>query len=65
MRCPMCGKPVSWKGNPNRPFCSERCKLLDLDNWLSGRYRIGASSVSDDQSPAEERPDPERRRDRD
>ncbi len=28
------------KGSPFRPFCSERCKLIDLDNWLAGRYRI-------------------------
>ncbi len=28
------------KGNPFRPFCSERCKLIDLGNWLGGRYRI-------------------------
>jgi len=29
-----------YKDNPYRPFCSERCKLIDLDNWLSERYRI-------------------------
>jgi len=28
------------RGNPYRPFCSERCRLIDLDNWLSERYRI-------------------------
>ena len=31
---------VEWEGNPFRPFCSERCKLIDLDNWLEGRYRV-------------------------
>ena len=33
-----------------RPFCSERCKLLDLGNWLDGRYRVAgeASSVPDE-----------------
>ena len=40
MRCPICRKQVEWEGNPFRPFCSERCKLIDLDNWLSERYRI-------------------------
>ena len=39
-RCPICKKEVVFEGNPFRPFCSERCKLLDLDNWLSERYRI-------------------------
>jgi len=39
-RCPICKKEVVIEGNPFRPFCSDRCKLLDLDNWLSERYRI-------------------------
>ena len=39
-RCPICKKEVVFEGNPVRPFCSERCKLLDLDNWLSERYRV-------------------------
>lgn len=39
MRCPICKKEVSSEGNTNRPFCSERCKMIDLDNWLSERYR--------------------------
>jgi len=40
MRCPNCKRQTTWKGNPYRPFCSERCKLIDLHNWLSERYRI-------------------------
>jgi uncharacterized protein len=40
MQCPICGKETTDKGNSLRPFCSERCKLMDLDNWLQGRYRI-------------------------
>lgn len=40
MRCPICRKAITYKGNPFRPFCSERCKLVDLNNWLSERYRI-------------------------
>ncbi len=42
MRCPVCKRETTWKGNPFRPFCSERCKLIDLGNWLSERYRIAA-----------------------
>lgn len=34
------------EGNQFRPFCSERCKMIDLENWLSGRYRI-ATPASD------------------
>jgi endogenous inhibitor of DNA gyrase (YacG/DUF329 family) len=37
---------------PPRPFCSPRCKLADLDNWLSERYRIptemGPSDADDE-----------------
>ena len=42
MQCPICKKDAPYQGNPFRPFCSERCKLLDLDNWLSERYRISS-----------------------
>ena len=39
--CPTCGKPVTWSaGAPWRPFCSERCKLIDLGEWLSEDKRI-------------------------
>jgi endogenous inhibitor of DNA gyrase (YacG/DUF329 family) len=40
VRCPICNRETTHQGNPFRPFCSERCKLIDLDNWLSGRYRV-------------------------
>ena len=50
MRCPICGKSVTWEGNPFRPFCGERCKLLDLNNWLSERYRISAPAEPRDTS---------------
>ncbi|MBL8487578.1 MAG: DNA gyrase inhibitor YacG [Rhodocyclaceae bacterium] len=39
--CPACGKPVEWvPGNPYRPFCSARCKGLDLGAWAAEEYRI-------------------------
>ena len=40
IRCPRCRKEATWEGNPFRPFCSERCKLIDLGNWSSGKYVI-------------------------
>jgi endogenous inhibitor of DNA gyrase (YacG/DUF329 family) len=40
VKCPRCGKEMETAGNPFRPFCSERCKLVDLGNWLSGTYKI-------------------------
>ena len=39
--CPTCGKHVFWMPeNVWRPFCSERCKLIDLGAWASERYRV-------------------------
>jgi len=40
--CPVCGKPVQGdlRSSPTYPFCSDRCRLVDLGNWLSDRYRI-------------------------
>jgi endogenous inhibitor of DNA gyrase (YacG/DUF329 family) len=40
MKCPTCGKPTAWNDNPDRPFCSERCRLIDLGNWSSEEYHI-------------------------
>ncbi len=33
---------MAWEGNPHKPFCSERCRLLDLGAWSSEAYRIPA-----------------------
>jgi hypothetical protein len=39
--CPTCGKPVRWEAaSPYRPFCSRRCRLIDLGEWLDGGRRI-------------------------
>jgi endogenous inhibitor of DNA gyrase (YacG/DUF329 family) len=38
--CPRCGTRHEWDGNPWRPFCSERCKVIDLGGWLSGKNAI-------------------------
>jgi hypothetical protein len=63
MRCPICHKDVPWAGNPSRPFCSERCKLIDLDHWLSERYRILTPVESPDgKRPAGEIGQDEKRR---
>lgn len=42
MQCPNCKKPVSSDRarSPWRPFCSERCKLIDLGDWVSERHAI-------------------------
>ena len=41
VRCPQCGRQAEWsKDNPFRPFCSQRCKLIDLGAWADGSYRL-------------------------
>lgn len=39
--CPRCGTPVVWSSeNKFRPFCRERCKLIDLGQWATEAYRV-------------------------
>lgn len=46
--CPICGKPVQ----PNhRPFCSQRCRMVDLGRWLDGRYAIPTEDPPDEDPP--------------
>jgi len=41
VRCPQCGGESLWSAeNKYRPFCSERCKLIDLGAWASEAYRV-------------------------
>lgn len=47
--CPQCGKEVIWgEESPYRPFCSERCKLIDLGQWANEGYRIPVEQQPDD-----------------
>ncbi len=40
-KCPVCRKEIVYSTqNPSRPFCSERCRLVDLGQWLDGDYKI-------------------------
>lgn len=44
--CPTCGKILVWnKSNPFRPFCSERCKLIDLGEWANETHRISGEET--------------------
>ncbi|MCA1593219.1 MAG: DNA gyrase inhibitor YacG [Acidobacteria bacterium] len=44
-KCPNCGQPTEWKDNPARPFCSERCKLIDFGAWANEEYSVPAEEV--------------------
>ncbi len=39
-RCPHCHGPSRWEDNPHRPFCCERCRMIDLGRWLKGDYKL-------------------------
>ncbi len=45
--CPICKETVKKESNPYFPFCSERCKLVDLGAWLGGEYKIPNKPGSD------------------
>ncbi|MEC7641341.1 MAG: DNA gyrase inhibitor YacG [Nitrospinota bacterium] len=49
--CPICKKAVEKEDNSFFPFCSERCKLIDLGAWLDGKY------VAKEESPEDKEPD--------
>jgi endogenous inhibitor of DNA gyrase (YacG/DUF329 family) len=40
-KCPICNATVQARGeNPSFPFCTARCKMIDLGKWLSEEYRV-------------------------
>ncbi len=58
--CAICGKPVPPRpGNRSFPFCSDRCRLVDLAKWLGEEYRIPGSRAGDGGSDAPQPPAPE------
>jgi len=61
LKCPICKKPVT-KAAEDFPFCSERCRVIDLGKWASGKYVV-SSPVTDTSDEADlqnfSRPDDE------
>ena len=55
MTCPICKKAVA-PGDADFPFCSERCRILDLGNWASGKYVIPGPEVPAEQEEDEGQP---------
>jgi endogenous inhibitor of DNA gyrase (YacG/DUF329 family) len=65
--CPTCRRPLPGADKPDdlpfRPFCSERCRTIDLGSWLDASYRIGAPVEEEDLDqgmPTEGEPEPKR-----
>ncbi|WP_062060299.1 DNA gyrase inhibitor YacG [Cellvibrio sp. OA-2007] len=46
LACPSCKKTVLWNDDfPHRPFCSDRCRLIDLGEWASENHRIAGDNL--------------------
>lgn len=57
VNCPTCAAKVEWiDANKYRPFCSERCKQIDLGAWAEEKYTIPAVNPLDDQLEDEDAP---------
>jgi endogenous inhibitor of DNA gyrase (YacG/DUF329 family) len=52
VKCPTCNRDLVWNEQAKfRPFCSERCKTIDLGTWASGGYSIAGSATATDTTP--------------
>jgi len=48
VKCPTCGTPVLWvESSRFRPFCSERCRTMDLGAWAAERHRIAGDPIDE------------------
>ena len=55
--CPRCGAQAPYSpANPWRPFCSERCRVIDLGNWAAEAYRVPAPSLTTAEQPPDAEP---------
>jgi endogenous inhibitor of DNA gyrase (YacG/DUF329 family) len=54
--CPTCQRPVEWTESSRwRPFCSERCKLIDLGAWASEKHAIPGEPLPENEADAGEK----------
>lgn len=53
LRCPVCDQPIDSKNARTLPFCSARCKQIDLGRWLSERYAMPIERPYDPDEPEE------------
>lgn len=54
-RCPICKKPTDSVKDKDFPFCSERCRVTDLSNWASEKYKVSGQAF-DEEASANPRP---------
>ena len=62
VKCPTCRREIDWAQSPFRPFCSERCRLIDLGAWLTEKHAIPGEPAAPDEAagrtPGREDDDP-------
>jgi len=57
IKCPECGKTTEYSPqNVYRPFCSKRCRLIDLGEWIDGKYKINSEENYQNSQPLQEEP---------
>jgi uncharacterized protein len=56
IRCAHCGRDTTWDAEPRGPFCSQRCRLVDLGSWLGEKYKV----PEDDSAPRTDNEEPDR-----
>lgn len=58
VRCPTCDRPVEWtEASHWRPFCSERCKLIDLGAWAAEKHTIPGEVIETEDGPKRDQDD--------
>lgn len=55
-RCPICKKPADSEKGKDFPFCSERCRLTDLGNWASGKYKVSQPAIDESEPESRQAP---------
>jgi endogenous inhibitor of DNA gyrase (YacG/DUF329 family) len=62
VRCPICdaAMPANWADYPDYPFCSRRCKTIDLGRWLGEDYKVSSKDDPNRSTPGEPGSDDDR-----
>ena len=62
VQCPICGAamPGNWQDYPDYPFCTKRCRTIDLGRWLGEEYRVAGKDAGEDRSTPPEDSGPDR-----
>jgi len=58
VKCPTCRREIDWAQSEFRPFCSDRCRLIDLGAWLTEKHAIPEDApAGEDARPLDSDPD--------